>query len=257
MRRYVEGRLGGPAYLTWYCPGGWNVPSPLPSTTITPGGSVRPRRDCRHRATARSSRPSPLKSPTTMEPGNWNSPVGNCCGAWNVPSPLPQQDAHDILGRIFPMLPPPPPSTARSRRPSPLKSPATRVTGKSRSELSRGLEGCRHRCRAAPRCRRHPITARSSRPSPVKSPATINRWAGYCRATAAGSGMSPSPLPSSTDTIAGGTVAVVAGDGEVEPAVPVEVTGDQVEELAPTPGRLVRLEGAVAVAQDAPRRRLR
>ena len=78
-------------------------------------------------ATARSGRPSPLKSAATTE--RHSGPVGSCCTCVNVPSPLPSR----IVRADVPML-----TTARSVRPSPLKSAAT-------TDQGAGLGGDRRR----------------------------------------------------------------------------------------------------------------
>ena len=66
-------------------------------------------------ATARSVRPSPLKSPATRPYGVVPAVYGTWF--WKVPSPLPSNTDTSLE----PLL-----ATARSVRPSPLKSPATR-----------------------------------------------------------------------------------------------------------------------------------
>src|SRR5580704_17450473 len=62
------------------------VPSPLPRSKLTRFPGLRPRGML---VTARSSKPSPLKSAATMEEGF--APAGYSLGAWNVPSPLPSR----------------------------------------------------------------------------------------------------------------------------------------------------------------------
>src|SRR6266480_3035703 len=96
---------------------GWKVPSPLPSSTETsPEFQL---------AAARSSLPSPLKSPTVTEVGR--DPTAKVRPAGKVPSPLPSSTAT----LLEPSL-----ATTRSGTPSPLKSPTATVieslpTGKS------------------------------------------------------------------------------------------------------------------------------
>ena len=71
-----EGVWPGPRRVrTWF----WKVPSPLPSNTDT---SLEPAL-----ATARSVRPSPLKSPATRAYGS--VPAAYRTWFWKVPSPLP------------------------------------------------------------------------------------------------------------------------------------------------------------------------
>ena len=100
-------RWGRPAaYRTWF----WKVPSPLPSNTDT---SLEP-----SLATARSVRPSPLKSPATRASGA--IPAAYRTWSWKVPSPLPSNTDTSSESEL---------ATARSVRPSPLKSPATMAIG--------------------------------------------------------------------------------------------------------------------------------
>src|SRR5207253_762750 len=86
------------------------APSPLPSSTET---VLDPRL-----ATARSSLPSPLKSPTATE--NGLVPTARSGRAANVPSPWP---------RSTETVPEPSLATARSALPSPLKSPTATDDG--------------------------------------------------------------------------------------------------------------------------------
>ena len=69
-------------------------------------------------ATARSVRPSPLKSPATRARGP--TPTVYRTWFWKVPSPLPSNTDTSLEPSL---------ATARSVRPSPLKSPATRALG--------------------------------------------------------------------------------------------------------------------------------
>ena len=93
--------------MTWF----WKVPSPLPSNTDTVPDPF---------ATARSVRPSPVKSPATMATGLGPHGVGDLVleGAVAVA----QQHRHVV--RVAGVV-----ATARSVRPSPLKSPATMASG--------------------------------------------------------------------------------------------------------------------------------
>ena len=60
-----------------------NVPSPFPNKT--------PKFRSKTFTKARSAAPSPFRSSTMMEVGS--EPAIYCCGAWNVPSPLPDSTA--------------------------------------------------------------------------------------------------------------------------------------------------------------------
>ncbi len=93
----------------------WKVPSPFPSSTETDAASAL------KFATARSCNPSPLRSPTATHKGP--RPVFKVCAGWNVPFPLPSSTAIEVA------LPPPKVATARSARPSRLKSPTTTQLG--------------------------------------------------------------------------------------------------------------------------------
>ena len=64
---------------------GRNVPSPLPSSRLTP--TVGALKYAPLTPTARSSRPSPVKSPATIAPRV--PPTAYVIGGWKVPSPLP------------------------------------------------------------------------------------------------------------------------------------------------------------------------
>ena len=160
-------------------------------------------------ATARSVRPSPLKSPATRALGT--IPAAYRTWSWKVPSPLPSNT--DTSSE-------PPLATARSGRPSPLKSPATRAHGavpaayrtwswKVPSPLPSNTDTSLEPSLA---------TARSVRPSPLKSPATRAR------------GASPAAY---RHLVLEGAVAVAqqhrhvvgaaVGDGQVGAAVAVEV----------------------------------
>ena len=76
----TTGAWPGRSIANW--PAAMNVPSPLPSNTETSLESAL--------ATARSSRPSPLKSPR-HEQSAWRRVTDGVrdLGGWNVPSPLP------------------------------------------------------------------------------------------------------------------------------------------------------------------------
>ena len=141
-------------------------------------------------ATARSVRPSPLKSPATRASGE--VPAAYRTWSWKVPSPLPSNTDTSLEPQL---------ATARSVRPSPLKSPATRASG--------------------------------------EVPAAYRTW----------SWKVPSPLPSNTDTSFRSPITGV-GDGQVGAAVAVEVPRH--EGAWPVPRRVPHLvlEGAVAVAQQ-------
>jgi hypothetical protein len=69
-------------------------------------------------ATARSSLPSPLKSPTATAAGP--SPTPNVSAVWKVPSPLPRSTETMSESKL---------ATARSGLPSPLKSPTVTERG--------------------------------------------------------------------------------------------------------------------------------
>ena len=115
-------------------------------------------------ATARSVRPSPLKSAATRDFGP-SYPAAYRTWFWKVPSPLPSNTDTSLEPSL---------ATARSVRPSPLKSPVTRAYGpypaayrtwfwKVPSPLPSSTDTSLSLKLA---------TARSVRPSPVKSPAT-------------------------------------------------------------------------------------
>src|SRR6185437_4879693 len=99
------------------------VPSPLPSNTLTVPGCVTPPRRVSMSlllVTARSGRPSPLKSATATAIGVPASRA-KFCGAWKVPSPLPSEISTDSNpGAVGTAL-------ARSGLPSPLKSPVATI----------------------------------------------------------------------------------------------------------------------------------
>ena len=94
-------------------------------------------------------------------------------------------------------------ATARSGRPSPLKSPATRAIEQRPRRVPHLVpEGAvavaqQHRHVAGDWSWRRPGR---SRPSPLKSPATSGDGLATRRVTAPGSWKVPSPLPSNTDT---------------------------------------------------------
>src|SRR5438552_3256434 len=105
----------------------WNVPSPLPSSTealLIVSFAV-----------AKSSLPSELKSPTATEYGANVAPppVLKLPPSVNVPSPLP---------RRMETCPQPASATAKSKMPSPLKSP-----------LATGAVHCERESRPSRRCR--------------------------------------------------------------------------------------------------------
>ena len=112
-------------------------------------------------------------------------------------------------------------ATARSVRPSPLKSPATRAIGPSPHRVqSPGSGRCRRRCPAAPTRRWSPelATARSVRPSPLKSPATRAPGAGPRRVLHLGLEGAVAVAQQHRHV-----VGPVVGDGQVGAAVAVEV----------------------------------
>src|SRR5262244_2069181 len=88
----------------------WKLPSPLPKNTETLLELAL--------ATARSSAPSPLKSPTATETGVL--PTVRLCAGWKLPSPE-LKSTETLFEREL--------ATARSGTPSPLKSPAATKTG--------------------------------------------------------------------------------------------------------------------------------
>ena len=88
-------------------------------------------------------------------------------------------------------------------------------------------------------------TARSSRPSPLKSPATIGVWARPDRVGDLGLERPVAVAEQHRDR-----VGAYVGDGEVEPAVAIEVTRDDRAGRDPTASVTVGLERAVAVAQQ-------
>ena len=61
--------------------GAWNVPSPLPSRTVTELSDLL--------AVTRSANPSPLRSAASMNAGC--RPILNVAAGWKVPSPLPSR----------------------------------------------------------------------------------------------------------------------------------------------------------------------
>jgi len=81
----------------------WKVPSPFPKSTLKLLELLL--------ATARSSFPSPLKSPLVTQSGS--TPTPYLTTAWKVPSPLPKSTPTSLE---------PSSATARSGIPSPLKS---------------------------------------------------------------------------------------------------------------------------------------
>ncbi len=92
-----------------------NVPSPLPSSTVTKPSLV----PWSALTVTRSSRPSPLTSPTASAVNPAPVPVAYGTGAWKVPSPLPRRTLTSGSPEVGVSI------TARSSLPSPLKSPAT------------------------------------------------------------------------------------------------------------------------------------
>ena len=99
----------------------WNVPSPLPSSTLT---SSLP-----SFAVARSGTPSPSRSPIATERGA--SPAPKRCSLWNVPSPLPISTLTSSLLRS--------PPRGRGRRPRPGRR-SRRIAAVARAEALLGLE---------------------------------------------------------------------------------------------------------------------
>ena len=89
-----------------------NPPAPSPSSTVT---VASPELEI-----ARSSLPSPLKSPITMPRGVVPITNGLPVTSVNAPAPLPSSTVTLLLSAFV---------TARSIAPSPLKSPATIFTG--------------------------------------------------------------------------------------------------------------------------------
>src|SRR5215831_6864721 len=94
---------------------GVNVPSPLPNKMMTEPLLATFKSSV---AIARSSLPSPLKSPTTIEFTDLETPNGDPETVLNAPSPYPNETTSSVPLTSFP--------AARSRFPSPLKSAATR-----------------------------------------------------------------------------------------------------------------------------------
>src|ERR1039458_3612645 len=119
-------------------------------------------------ATARSARPSPLKSPTTRPRGN--IPAGNGLPLMGLkpPLPLPDSTVTLALGSLV---------TAKSALPSPLKSPTASEVGPNPTE--NGLPDASVKPpRPSPNKTVTLLliefaTARSALPSPLKSPITI------------------------------------------------------------------------------------
>src|SRR5262249_28475137 len=148
---------------------------------------------------ARSSRPSPLKSPATIDSGR--SPAAYGLAGWNVPSPLPRSTETPLDPELEGS---PEPAAAKRSRPAPLPTPATRLAGSCPdpdstpgwnvpSPWPRNTE-------MSPESEREPelAVARSGRPSPLKSPTT--RPAGKFPAGYDTAGWNvPSPSPSSTE----------------------------------------------------------
>ena len=98
-------------------------------------------------ATARSVRPSPLKSPATRALGS--IPTAYCTWFWKVPSPLPSNTDTSLEPKL---------ATARSVRPSPLKSPATMAPGHG----PRGKSNRLKRCSGWHQCGRQGVGARAA-----------------------------------------------------------------------------------------------
>src|SRR5712664_3294630 len=97
-------------------PAGWKLTAPMPVLLINTETSLE-----KPLATARSSHPSPLKSPTATETGL--SPAAKLSAAWKVPSPFPRSTETLLELKAT--------ATARSSHPSPLKSPTATETGLS------------------------------------------------------------------------------------------------------------------------------
>src|SRR5262249_39334630 len=103
----------------------WNEPSPLPSITSTAGFAGLP-----EVLSARSVRPSPLKSPTATD---WALPLpapplrtAVVPAGWNEPLPLPSSTLTLLWGVVEDC---PPSTTARSGLPSWLKSATVTARG--------------------------------------------------------------------------------------------------------------------------------
>ena len=115
----------------------WNVPSPLPRRMETSSrlGS----------ATARSVRPSPLKSAATIDVAPLPGGKATVKGCWNVPSPLPGR----MVTLSEPWL-----TTARPRLPLPVKSPVATAAVSIADRRWRPVpRRCRRPCPGARRCR--------------------------------------------------------------------------------------------------------
>ena len=97
--------------------GVWNVPSSLPSSTSTSFSHGIATQSSP--AAARSSRPSPVKSPATRARMGFEVAQVDRRRGLERPVTIAQQHLHRLPGIDRP-------ATARSARPSPVKSPATR-----------------------------------------------------------------------------------------------------------------------------------
>ena len=143
------------------------VPSPSRMETVACGSMGH----FRTLTTARSSLPSPLKSPTATE---WDRNRSRRRGQSEVAIAVPEQDGNRAAVEL---------ATAKSSLPSPLKSPT--ATDKDRSPpLRRRGQGKVARCRPPAGWKaclelqyesRPLATAKSSLPSPLKSP-TATEW---------------------------------------------------------------------------------
>ena len=187
-------------------------------------------------ATARSVRPSPLKSPATRASGA--VPAAYRTWSWKVPSPLPSSTDTSLEPSL---------ATARSVRPSPLKSPATRALGAVPRRVSHlVLEGAV----AVAQQHRHVVGAvvgdgQVGAAVAVEVPRHEGAWRG------------PRRVP---HLVLEGAVAVaqqhrhvvgaVVGDGQVGAAVAVEVPRHEGVWRDPRRVPHLVLEGAVAVAQQ-------
>ena len=137
----------------------WNVPSPLPRRMETSSRLES--------VTARSVRPSLLKSAATMDVAPLPGGKATVKGCWNVPSPLPGR----MVTLSEPWL-----TTATPRLPLLVKSPVARAAALLPTTLPGGFSNVPSPLPRSTEMSDEPKfpVARSWRPSPLKSPATIS-----------------------------------------------------------------------------------
>ena len=110
-----------------YGTAGWKVPSPLPSKTDTPPGSPPPVLIARRHGEVEVAVAGEI---TGHDRSSGLVPAAYSTGGWKVPSPLPSS-TYTPPGSLPRFHPLPGSTTARSRWPSPVKSPATMACGSS------------------------------------------------------------------------------------------------------------------------------